>query len=114
MVWALPQPDRSSVHEFSVFADKPVVLIRESLFDAATSLNNVSALCPQFANELCESFAVIPRLHWHRGILLRCFWITRGHLDRDGLTQPLARSLVGGHFPKRNPGGVSEVANPFG
>ena len=60
MVWALPQPDRSSVHEFSVFADKPVVLIRESLFDAATSLNNVSALCPQFANELCESFAVIP------------------------------------------------------
>ena len=84
MVWALPQPDRSSVDEFSVFADKPVVLIRESLFDAATSLNNVSALCPQFANELCESFAVIPRLHWHRGILLRCFWITRGHLDRDG------------------------------
>jgi hypothetical protein len=27
---------------------------------------------------------VIPTLHWHRGILLRCFWITRGHLDRDG------------------------------
>ena len=66
MVWALPQPDRSSVHEFSVFADKPVALIRESLIDAATSLNNVSALCPQFANELCESFAAIPSLHWHQ------------------------------------------------
>ena len=84
MVWALPQPDRSSVHEFSVFADKPVVLIRKSLIDTAPSLNNVSALCPQLANELCESFAVIPRLDWHRGILLRCFWISSGHLDRDG------------------------------
>ena len=84
MVWALPQPDRSSVHEFSVFPDKPVVLIRESLFDAAPSLNNVSVLCPQFANELCESFAVILRLDWRRWILLRCFWISRGHLDRDG------------------------------
>ena len=84
MVWALPQPDRSSVHEFSVFADKPVVLIRESLIDAAPSFNNVSALCPQFANKLCESFPVIPRLHWHRRILLRYFWISRGHLDRDG------------------------------
>ena len=84
MVWALPQPDRSSVHEFSVFADKPVVLIRESLFDAATSLNNVSALCPQLVNELGESFPVIPRLLGHQGILLRYFWISSGHLDRDG------------------------------
>ena len=55
-------PDRSSVNEFSVFADKPVVLIRESLIDAAPSLKNVSALCPQFANELCKSFKAIPRL----------------------------------------------------
>ena len=84
MVWALPQPDRSSVHEFSVFADKPVALIRESLIDAAPSLNNVSALCPQFANELCESFPVTHRLHGHQGILLRYFGISRGHLNRDG------------------------------
>ena len=63
MVWALPQPDRSSVYEFSVFADKPVALICESLVDAAPSLNNMSSLCPQFANELCESFPAIPSLH---------------------------------------------------
>ena len=62
MVWALPQPDRSSVHEFSVFADKPVALIRESLIDAAPSLDDVAALCPQLANELCKSFKAIPRL----------------------------------------------------
>ena len=41
---------------------KSVVLIRESLIDAAPSLKNVSALCPQFANELCKSFKAIPRL----------------------------------------------------
>ena len=43
------------------------------------------------------------RLHGHQGVLLRYFGISRGHLDRDGLIQPLARSLVGGIYPKRNP-----------
>ena len=84
MPWALPQPDGSSVHEFSVYADKPVVLIRKSLVDAAPSLDDMAALCPQLANELGESFPVIPRLHSHQGILLRYFGISRGHLDRDG------------------------------
>ena len=84
MVWALPQPDRSSVHEFSVFADKPVVLIRKSLVDAAPSLDDVAALCPQLANELGESFLVTLRLHDHQGILHRYFAISRGHLDRVG------------------------------
>ena len=84
MVWALPQPDRSSVHEFSVFADKPVVLIREFFFDAPPSFDDLAALCPQFTYKLGESFPVIPRLHGYQGILFRYFWISRGHLDRDG------------------------------
>ena len=84
MPWALPQLGGSSVHEFSVFVDKPVVLIRESLIDAAPSLDDVAALCPQLANELGESFPVTPRLLGHQGILLRYFGISRGHLDRVG------------------------------
>ena len=77
-------PDRSSVNEFSVFADKPVGLIRELFIDAAPSFDDVAALCPQFTYELGESFPVIPGLHGHQGILLRYFWISRVHLDRDG------------------------------
>ena len=77
-------PDRSSVNEFSVFADEPVVLIRESLIDAAPSLDDVAALCPQLTDEFGESFPVTPRLHGHQGILLGYFGISRGHLDRVG------------------------------
>ena len=84
MALALPQPDGSSVNEFSVLADKPVVLIREFFFDASPSLDDLAALCPQFTYELGESFPVIPRLHGYQGILFRYFWISRGHLDRDG------------------------------
>ena len=76
-------PDRSSVNEFSVFADEPVVLIRESLIDAASSLDDVAALCPQLADELGESFPVTPRLHGHQGILLQQFPPKRGLLVCD-------------------------------
>ena len=75
--------DGSSVNDFSVFADKPVVFIRELLIDSAPSLDEVAALCPQLTNELGESFPVISSLHGHQGILLRDFWISRGHLNQD-------------------------------
>ena len=76
-------PDRSSVNEFSVFADQPVVFIRELLIDPAPSLDEVAALCPQFTNELGESLPVISSLHGNQGILLRYFWISRGYVNRD-------------------------------
>ncbi len=58
---AIQYPDRSSVDEFSVLADKPVVLVREFFIDLAPFINDVVAMCPQFTNELRESFHAIPR-----------------------------------------------------
>ena len=83
MALALLLPNGSSVNEFSVFANKPVVFIREPFIDSALSLGEVSALCLQLIYELAVSFPVIPSLHRNQGILLRCFWIPRGHLNRD-------------------------------
>ena len=83
MALSLLLPNGSSVNEFSVFANKPVVFIREPFIDSALSLDEVSAMCLQLTYELGESFPVIPSLHPHQGILLRCLWITRGHLNRD-------------------------------
>ena len=83
MALALLWPNGSSVNEFSVFANKPVVFIREPFIDSALSLDEVSALCPQLTYELGESFPVISSLYVQQGILLRYFWISRGHLNRD-------------------------------
>ena len=83
MALALLLPNGSSVNEFSAFANKPVVFIRESSIDSALSLDEVSALYPQLTYELGESFPVVSGLHRHQGILLRCFWISSGHRNRD-------------------------------
>ena len=78
---------RSSVDEFSVLADKPVVLVREFFIDLAPFINDVVAMCPQFTNELRESFLAIPRPLRDQRILLRYFWISKGHLYQDVQTQ---------------------------
>ena len=83
MALALLKPNGSSVNEFSVFANKPVVFIREPFIDSALSFDEVLALCPQLTYELGESFPVISSLHRHQGILHRCFWIFSGHRNRD-------------------------------
>ena len=83
MPLVLLQPHGSSVNEFRVFANKLVLFILEPFIESALSLDEVVVLCPQLTYELGELFPVIPSLHRHRGILLRCFWISRGHLNRD-------------------------------
>ena len=54
MALALLLPNGSSVNEFSVFANKPVVFIREPFIDSALSLDEVLALCPNLLTNLAS------------------------------------------------------------